>query len=81
MSNRLLPRAEVAEWERTGNASWIDARARCLLMPSALHCWHEQLRLWDDPFPPAVVCCWCGQESVDMGAVPHRHGPHTGSNA
>ena len=54
----------------------IWREARCPLMPAEAHCFHEQLRLWDDPFPPAVVCCWCGHEATDAGAVPHRHGPH-----
>lgn len=48
----------------------------CPLMLAQGHCWHEQMRLWDDPFPPAMVCCWCGEATDDMAAVPHRHGPH-----
>ena len=45
------------------------------LMPTEAHCWHEQMRLWDDPFPLPVQCCWCGMESSEAGAVPRRHGP------
>lgn len=48
----------------------------CPLLPSQAHCWHEQMELWDGLFPPAVVCCWCGEATEDLAAVPHRHGPH-----
>ena len=54
----------------------LQGTQRCPLMPSETHCWHEQLRLWDDPFPLPVQCCWCGLESTNVAAVPHRHGPH-----
>lgn len=53
----------------------IQGDTRCPLMPAEAHCWHEQMRLWDDPFPPPMQCCWCGCESVADGAVPRRHGP------
>lgn len=49
---------------------------RCALRKAEPHCWHEQLRLWDDLFPPALMCCWCGEESRSMNEVPLRHGPH-----
>lgn len=48
----------------------------CALMPSTRHCWHEQMELWSDLFPPALLCCWCGEETRDMTQAPHRHGPY-----
>jgi hypothetical protein len=57
--------------------AWTRAnQPRCPLMPAERHCFHEQLRLWDDPFPPSLVCCWCGCETHDAAAIPSRHGPH-----
>jgi hypothetical protein len=55
----------------------LQGDTRCPLMPSQQHCFHEQLRLWDDPFPNAMVCCWCGVESQELTAIPFRHGPRT----
>lgn len=73
-----IDRAEALQQQRRdAQLSFLEAALACPLMPSEAHCWHEQLRLWDDPFPPPVVCCWCGGESVAVGAVPHRHGPYT----
>jgi hypothetical protein len=83
MSDQDWPpaRGTVEEFETAWQRAMADApavpiAARCPLMPAERHCFHEQLRLWDDPFPPPVVCCWCGLESADLGAIPVRHGPH-----
>jgi hypothetical protein len=69
-----------APWQRAlaqGPAVPITAISqRCLLLPSQPHCFHEQLRLWDDLFPPAMVCCWCGELTANMNETPLRHGPH-----
>ena len=74
MSNQILTWEQVtAEAQKA-----LDAHMpyRCQVMPSEAHCWHEQLQLWDGLFPPAMVCCWCGQASDNTNDVPHRHGPH-----
>ena len=52
------------------------AERRCPIMPSATHCWHEQRELWEDLFPPSLVCCWCNAETRNMAQAPHRHGPY-----
>jgi hypothetical protein len=58
-------------------AHWQQAaERRCGLIPAQTHCWHEQLTLWSDLFPPEMVCCWCEATTRDMTVVPPKHGPY-----
>jgi hypothetical protein len=77
------PQFSMGDWSEalwrqamTGSVALPITQQRCALMPSQRHCFHEQLRLWDDLFPPAMVCCWCGEQSGSMNETPLRHGPH-----
>lgn len=76
MSNRLLTRAEVDHWMKTGQVPANDEAHCSLFAKQQLHCWHEPHGLWPGVLPPPLVCCWCNQESTDPGAVPSRHGPY-----
>lgn len=74
MSNRILTREEFAVMQEA--VAYKPAESHCPLMPLEGHCWHEVSVFWDGLFPPPLICCWCAAETFDMGAVPHRHGPH-----